>query len=76
VWAAAATTTAGTVAFLVGDVTAGDGRTITLQTESDSGNGYCLTDVAVGVGAGTFQGSNTDGGDFASSAACSAAADW
>jgi type IV pilus assembly protein PilA len=76
VWVVGATTTPGEVAILVGDVTAGDGRAITLQTESDSGNAYCLTDVAVGATAGTFQGSNTTGGTFADSAACSAAADW
>jgi type IV pilus assembly protein PilA len=76
VWAVAATTTPGTVAITVGNVTGTDGRAITLQNESDSGNGYCLTDVAVGAAAGTFQGSNTDGGNFADSAACSAAADW
>jgi type IV pilus assembly protein PilA len=68
-WAVAATTTVGTVAI---NVPAG-GATVLLQTEAASGDGFCVTDTAT---SGTTYGSNTDGGDFANAAACTAAPDW
>jgi type IV pilus assembly protein PilA len=79
-WAVAATTTPGTVAIQVSDTAAPvvTGGQIQLQTQSASGNGYCIADRSVGAPgvAGTFYGSNTTGGDFADVAACIAAPDW
>ena len=70
-WAASATTVQGTVGLLVAGAS---GETVTLQTQSASGDGYCITDTATGPG--TAFGSNTTGGDFADAAACAAAPDW
>jgi len=60
-WATAVTTTQGTVA--IGDLGT---ATILLQTESASGDGFCVADTATG----TTYGRNTDGGNFADTAAC------
>jgi len=67
-WAVALTTVQGTVAIDVA------GQTALLQTQAASGDGFCITDTATGPG--TRTGSNTDGGDFATAAACAAAPDW
>jgi type IV pilus assembly protein PilA len=69
-WAVAATTTVGTVAITVSGA---NGVTVLLQTEAASGDGFCVTDTAT---SGTTYGSNTDGGNFADAAACTAAPDW
>ncbi|HEY7756323.1 MAG TPA: prepilin-type N-terminal cleavage/methylation domain-containing protein [Actinomycetota bacterium] len=79
-WAVAATTVQNEVHIRVednagGTGVAGDG--ILLQTQSESGNGYCLADVTTGAAtAGTFYGSNTNGNDFGTIAVCTAAPDW
>ena len=72
-WAVAATTTRGVVAITVSGAS---GETILLQTEAQSGNGYCMTGTATNPGAGSAFGSNTTGGDFADAAACAASPDW
>jgi type IV pilus assembly protein PilA len=64
-WAVAATTVQGTVGITVSGTS---GETILLQTQSASGNGYCLVDTATGPG--TSYGNNTTGGDFATAAGC------
>ena len=73
-WAVAATTVQGTVGIQVSDTAAPvvTGGQILLQTQSASGNGYCVADVSVGAPgtAGTRYGNNTTGGDFANVAAC------
>ena len=68
-WADAVTTVQGTVA-----VNSASTALILLQTQSSSGDGYCIADTATGPG--TEFGSNTDGSDFATVAACAAAPDW
>ena len=72
-WATAATTVQGTVAVDI-DTVINTGDTVMLQTQSASGDAYCVVDTATGPG--TSFGSNTTGGDFADHAACSAAPDW
>lgn len=69
-WAVAATTVQGTVGIQVSDTAAPVivGGQILLQTQSESGNGYCIADVSTGPG--TTYGQNTTGGDFANVAAC------
>jgi type IV pilus assembly protein PilA len=70
-WAVAATTVQNTVGIRVEDAGGVSGAAILLQTQSESGNGYCLADVTVGAAtAGTFYGSNTNGNDFGTVAAC------
>ena len=68
-WADAVTTTQGVVA-----VNSATSPLILLQTQSASGDAYCVTDTSTGPG--TEFGSNTTGGDFATVAACAATADW
>ena len=71
-WAVAATTVQDTVGIQVSDTAAPVvvGGQILLQTQSASGNGYCISDISVGATAGTYYGANTTGGDFANVAAC------
>ena len=64
-WAVAATTVQGTVGITVSGTS---GETVLLQTQSASGNGFCVADTATGPG--TVFGNNTTGGDFANAAAC------
>ncbi|MGH2590847.1 MAG: type IV pilin protein, partial [Actinomycetota bacterium] len=70
-WVAGVTTELGEVA--IGDVAA---TTVLLQTESASGDGFCIADTSTGPG--TVFGRTTDGlgGDFATVAACTTATDW
>ncbi len=64
-WVVAATTTPDQVAIQVSGT---NGVTVMLQTESASGNGYCVADTSTGPG--TVFGNNTTGADFATAAAC------
>jgi type IV pilus assembly protein PilA len=58
-WAVAGTTVLGTVGI---GVSGSAGETVLLQTQSASGNGFCVADTATGPG--TVFGNNTTGGDF------------
>ena len=64
-WAVAATTVLGTVGITV---SGSSGETVLLQTQSASGDAFCVADTATGPG--TVFGNNTTGGDFANAAAC------
>jgi type IV pilus assembly protein PilA len=68
-WAVAATTVQNTVGIRVENAGAITGGAILLQTQSESGNGYCIADTSTGPG--TVYGQNTTGGDFANVGACS-----
>ena len=63
-WANALTTTLNVVAV---NAPAG-GVSVLMQTQSASGDGFCIADTATGPG--TVFGNNTTGGDFATVAAC------
>jgi type IV pilus assembly protein PilA len=67
-WVVAATTTQNEVAIRVEPVGSLPGAAILLQTESESGNGYCIADTSTGPG--TEYGSNTDGANFADVDSC------
>lgn len=58
-WAVAGTTVLGTVGISVSGTA---GETVLLQTQSASGNGFCVADTATGPG--TVFGNNTTGADF------------
>jgi type IV pilus assembly protein PilA len=64
-WAVAATTVQGTVGI---QVSGASGESVLLQTQSASGDGFCVADTSTGPG--TAFGSNTTGADFANVAAC------
>jgi type IV pilus assembly protein PilA len=64
-WAVAATTVLGTIGITVSGAS---GESVLLQTQSASGDGFCVGDTATGPG--TVFGSNTTGGDFAALANC------
>jgi type IV pilus assembly protein PilA len=67
-WAVSADTVQGTVGITVSTSATGPtGDTILLQTQSASGDGFCIVDVASGPG--TSFGNNT-GAAFANAAAC------
>jgi len=58
-WAVAGTTVLGTVGIGISGTA---GETVLLQTQSASGNGFCVADTATGPG--TVFGNNTTGADF------------
>lgn len=66
-WSVASTTTKGIAAIRVQSA-----PTIMLQTESGASHGMCIADMGNGV----VTGQNTNGGNFATIAACNTAADW
>ena len=63
-WADALTT----VLNVVGVNVQGGGVSVLMQTQSASGDGFCIADTATGPG--TVFGNNTTGADFATVAAC------
>ena len=73
-WVEAVTATQAQVAISVEDAGTVVGGAILLQTLAESGNSYCIGDTSTGPG--TVFGEDTAGGDFATVAACTAAADW